>query len=160
MPPTEVGVPKPLERERGYLTAPWYLVGMWSCRLLIMALLVVPSAFAATPISPDVKKIVTFIFTSEANGSAVPRGTGFFVSVQDTENIYVYLVTAAHVLQDEAGKYYPTVWLRINTLKGGAEFARLDLITTAPTAILFVGICLLDLALHRNAPYTSGALHL
>jgi hypothetical protein len=26
--------------------------------------------------------------------------------------------------------------------------------------ILFVGICLLDLALHRNAPYPSEALHL
>ena len=105
--------------------------------MLILIVLILPAlrAFAATPIDPDVKKIVAFIFTSKDNVNATPSGTGFFVSVQDTENpsiIYGYLVTAAHVLQDQAGNYHPRVWLRMNSVKGGTDLIAVDLITGGP----------------------------
>ena len=66
----------------------------------------------------------------DKHGDPVPWGTGLFASVRnevDPATLSSYFVTARHVLHDKAGKLYPRVWLRLNTVAGGAEFAPLDL---------------------------------
>ena len=79
----------------------------------------------ATTIPPDAKNIVTFIFVKDANGQLVPFGTGFFVGVQNEKMNYssnVYLVTSKHVLKDAEGNFHPSIFIRLNTRSGGAEF--------------------------------------
>jgi hypothetical protein len=49
----------------------------------------------------EIRKCVCFIYSKEADGSVMPRGTAFFVSVPRTQGLagnFVYLVTARHVL--------------------------------------------------------------
>lgn len=104
-------------------------------RQMYRAFLAVLLTFVAVPsvavtIPDEVKKVVTFVFVRDAQGNLVPNGTGFFVGVKNEnkpERMNGYLVTARHVLQDGAGRWYPTVWLRLNKLKGDAETVRLDL---------------------------------
>lgn len=100
----------------------------------------------AATIPSEVKETVTFIFrpaqrgdlTFDGSGSLrqaqegepVPNGTGFFVGVKNEKNplaFNTYLVTAKHVLQDQRGQLFSTIWVRLNKLKGGAEFVSLDL---------------------------------
>jgi len=92
----------------------------------------------AAPIPPEVKKIVTFIFLADAQGNLLqdqnknpaPNGTGFFVGVTNDAKTggYGYLVTAKHVLRDAQGKNFPRIYLRLDKLKGNAEFIPLDLV--------------------------------
>jgi hypothetical protein len=105
---------------------------MWSsCVLVVIAFLFTRlTATAATSVPAELQKIVVFIFASDDTVHPEPLGTGFFVSVQDTS---MYLVTSAHVLQEKTtGRYYKTIWLRVNTLQGGVNFSRLDLNAALP----------------------------
>lgn len=105
---------------------------------LLLALLFFAERGLAANIPDDVKKIVAFIFLADKDGKLrvdkhgdhVPYGTGFFAGVKNEVNpatLNGYFVTARHVLHDKAGKLYPRVWLRLNTVAGGAEFVPLDL---------------------------------
>jgi hypothetical protein len=97
------------------------------------------SAIAAA-IPPEVKKAVTFIFPADAQGNILrdaktnipsPYGTGFFVTVANEPprvGGYGYLVTAKHVLKAPDGKDFSRIFLRLNKLKGDAEYVALDLV--------------------------------
>lgn len=106
--------------------------------LLAFALLSSSTLAVSQTIPKEIKKIVTFIFLSDAagnlrrdpkTGNPVPYGTGFFIGVKsdDGKGIYGYLVTAKHVLKDEKGFDLARVFLRLNKLQGDAEFIPLDL---------------------------------
>lgn len=78
----------------------------------------------ATQIPPEIKKVVTFIFIKRADEALIPNGTGFFVGVRkqdNSDNWYVYLVTAKHVLTSKDGGYFPSIYIRLNTHAGDAE---------------------------------------
>jgi hypothetical protein len=106
---------------------------------LIASSLVVQAAALGATIPPDVKKAVTFIFPADSRGNLVrdpksgipmPYGTGFFVFVSNDPpkaGGYGYLVTAKHVLRSPTGQDFSKVYLRLNKLKGDAEFVPLDL---------------------------------
>lgn len=82
-------------------------------------------------IPPDVKKTVVFIFRPTLTpGRYEPNGTGFFVLVKDESNRergHGYLVTARHVLQDQTGKMYQSVAVRLNRIDGKADLIELKL---------------------------------
>lgn len=94
-------------------------------------------AASAAPIPTEVKEVVSFIFFADDFDAGqchppMPNGTGFFVSVQNEVNpagTNVYLVTALHVLKDQAGDIQPVIWVRLNTASGGAEYVPLELLT-------------------------------
>jgi len=100
--------------------------------------LFVQAGFGAT-IPPDVKKAVTFIFPADAQGTVwrdpktnapFPYGTGFFVLVHadvPRVGVYGYLVTAKHVLKATDEKNSSRIYLRLNKLKGDAEYVPLEL---------------------------------
>jgi hypothetical protein len=109
----------------------------------VSSVVLAPTVVAQAIISGDeIKKIVTFIFPPDDHGNLrrdpknnpIPYGTGFFVAVKnDTgkgpgEGSFAYLVTAKHVLKDEHGSDFDRVFLRLDTLKGEADFIPLDLI--------------------------------
>jgi hypothetical protein len=111
--------------------------------LFVSSVVLASTVVAQAIISGDkIKKIVTFIFPPDDHGNLrrdlknnpIPYGTGFFVAVKnDTgkgrgENSFAYLVTAKHVLKDEHGFDFDRVFLRLDTLKGEADFIPLDLI--------------------------------
>lgn len=88
---------------------------------------------AATPIPPDLKKAVTFVFLADASGgllkdddgNPVPYGTGFFVAIPvetDSSRAFLYLVTARHVLEDQQGSVLSQVYLRLDLVGGGVGF--------------------------------------
>jgi hypothetical protein len=85
---------------------------------------------SVSPILPEVKKCVTFIFLRGNDGTFQPNGTGFFLSVKDTKNpelIHVYLATAKHVIQDRDENFYSSIIIRLNTKDGTSEFIELPL---------------------------------
>src|SRR3972149_3685878 len=79
----------------------------------------------ATPIPPEVKSVVTFIFVEGKDQKLVPNGTGFFVGVKNPTNpdqYSVYLVTAKHVLyKPNSTEFMDKVYIRLNKRKGGSE---------------------------------------
>jgi len=114
--------------------------------LLIISLLVSVLPSIAATIPPDIKKAVTFIFLSDAQGNLlrdqktnnpVAYGTGFFVVVKNEngDGLYGYLVTAKHVLKAPDGTDFTRIFLRLNKLKGDAEFIPLDLIQEGHSAV-------------------------
>lgn len=79
----------------------------------------------ATPIPPEVKSVVTFIFVEGKDQKLVPNGTGFFVGVKNATNpgqYSVYMVTAKHVLyKPKSTEFLDKVYIRLNKRKGGSE---------------------------------------
>ena len=110
---------------------------MLRATLLLHLLTILGQAALAATIPPDIKKTVTFIFPSDAKGeilrdakgNPVAYGTGFFVTVNTppSSGTYGYLVTAKHVLKSPEGRYFSRIFLRLNKLKGDAEYVPLDL---------------------------------
>jgi hypothetical protein len=109
-------------------------------RVFITASLFVQHLLSST-IPPEVKKAVTFIYPADAHGDIVrdaktgvpmPYGTGCFVFVANEvlprAGGYGYLVTAKHVLKAPTGEAFSRIYLRLNKLKGDAEFVALDLV--------------------------------
>lgn len=85
----------------------------------------------ATVIPADVKNTVFFIFVKNEKGELLPNGTGFLVSVKgekEPQRLFGYLVTAKHVLKDNNGNFYTSVFIRLNKRDGKAELIefRLD----------------------------------
>lgn len=98
--------------------------------VLIMALSLNSGDASAAKIPPEIKKVVAFIFVPDAQGKPVPNGTGFFVIVKDEkrpERGFGYLVTAKHVLTNEHGSYFDSVYVRLNKKEGDAELVGLEL---------------------------------
>jgi hypothetical protein len=78
----------------------------------------------------EIKKSVLFIYLTDQNGGYIPVGTGFLVGVtleEDRERCAVYLVTAKHVLQDQAGNYLSEIFIRLNTRSGDSVIHRISL---------------------------------
>jgi len=98
----------------------------------------------ATPVPPNVKKIVIFIYTEDAKGSKIPLGTGFFVAVPSLGSNsntygYVYAVTAKHVVFPEnTTGFRPLVYIRLNNKKGGSNYLPIQLIDHGDNKNIFV----------------------
>ena len=99
---------------------------------VIIALVLVASSTNAQSID-DVKKCITFIYLPNSKGELEPKGTAFFIGIDDTlqDLTYVYVVTAKHVLWDEVKKaFVPDAWLRLNKNEGDAAFVRIPMRTS------------------------------
>jgi hypothetical protein len=105
---------------------------------LVCALFIPQEKTMGAPPPMEIAKAVTFIFLADGagnlqlhpqTGGPFANGTGFFVFVENTDGPggYGYLVTAKHVLQDENGKFYSRVYVRVNDKNSGSEFGWLDL---------------------------------
>ena len=79
------------------------------------------SAVAAL-VPSDIKQVVNFIYIKKEDGKLSPNGTGFLVSVKEENTLFVYLVTAKHVLMQD-GKYHPAIFVRQNTKDGTYHLA-------------------------------------
>jgi hypothetical protein len=96
----------------------------------------------AMPVPPEIKSIVAFIFVSGAPGTAVPQGTGFFVTVKDAsspDKMFGYLVTAKHVVQtDDQKAFRPEIFVRLNVVGGDSELAKITLAPDGKNKNVFV----------------------
>jgi len=93
---------------------------------IVLIILFGKEVIIATPIPPEIKSVVAFVFIpGKQSGEAIPYGTAFFVGVKDPKNperFFVYLVTAKHVLRSPDHKsWLPKIFLRLNTKNGGSE---------------------------------------
>lgn len=89
-----------------------------------------PAGEAASSSVPAlVKEVVTFLFLKGEKGAYLPLGTAFFVGIEEEQphRGYGYLVTAKHVLQDPAKRFFPSVFIRLNKKAGGAEIVEIPL---------------------------------
>jgi hypothetical protein len=76
----------------------------------------------------EVRKCVCFVCSEDVRGNIIPRGTAFFVGVnraEGAEGIWIYLVTARHVL-DGVRRTRPdgNLLLRVNAAQAGAVFVQ------------------------------------
>jgi hypothetical protein len=88
----------------------------------------------------QIKKTVSFVYVSTPKGD-VPNGTAFFVLVPDkktTERVFIYLVTAKHVLQKDAATkaLFDAVKLRVNKKDGTSELISIPLVGPNAAQIL------------------------
>lgn len=115
----------------------------WKIATVLVAayLLGVESISLAVQIPSEVKQAVTFIYIEKSDQTAA-NGTGFFVGIPyaaDKNKIFIYLVTAKHVLQDEStGKLLSKVLLRLNTPTGTSKMLPLPLTTAGPRQNVFM----------------------
>jgi len=134
--------------------------------LLIVLMSVAGKAALSATIPSDIKKTVAFIFQADAKGEVmrdakgnpVPCGTGFFVAVQNTPpraGIYGYLVTAKHVLTSPEGRFFSRVFLRLNKLKGDAQYVPLDLAQDGRSIIFTHSDPTVDIAVVPALPQNS-----
>ena len=97
---------------------------------------------SAMKIPSEVKEIVGFVFIESPTGDAIPQGTGFFVGVWDANDKgkgHAYLVTAKHVIEDEAKKrFLPAIYLRLNTNDGRSEIIKIPLSESGPKKNIFI----------------------
>ncbi|MBI5853926.1 MAG: trypsin-like peptidase domain-containing protein [Nitrospirae bacterium] len=103
---------------------------------ILMVLMVLwaflPAAAArAIPVPPDIKKSVVFLFLPNADGKLIPSGTGFLMGVRHPVKkgiVYVYLVTAKHVLQTaDRSAFVPQAYVRLNTKDGRSDVLTISL---------------------------------
>lgn len=97
---------------------------------LLLALPPWPAAGEVSPAVPAlIKEAVTFVFLKGEKGAYLPLGTAFFVGLEEEQphRGYGYLVTAKHVLQDPARRFFPSVFIRLNKRAGGAEIIEIPL---------------------------------
>jgi hypothetical protein len=72
---------------------------------------------------PEAFKLpIIFIAVKDNKGKLNYNGTGFFVSVPlDSAHYWLYLVTAKHVITDEAdNRLYDSIWVRVNGFKNSS----------------------------------------
>lgn len=106
--------------------------------ILLVALLIITITPQAAPILPDIKKIVAFIYYANDNSTNIsPDGTGFLVSINDTNIAFGYLVTAKHVLRPTVNNWLPAVFVRLNRNDGTSEKILLPIIPTGPNKNVF-----------------------
>jgi len=86
----------------------------------------------ATPIPPEIKSVVAFIFVKNEEGKLIANGTGFFVGVKNPSNpdsFSVYLVTAKHVLyKQNTTDFVDMVFVRLNKKEGGSQISVIPII--------------------------------
>lgn len=96
----------------------------------------------AVAIPQEVKKVVAFVYVDNNAGHPQAIGTAFFIAVPSKSNkdaMYVYLVTAKHVLAAQPnGPFRPKVSLRLDKLKGGTQIFDLPLIKDGSQKNVFV----------------------
>ncbi len=71
-------------------------------------------------IADDFRLLTVFLFGDEFKGKEVervPSGTGFLVNILEGDSVFVYVVTAGHVIQD-CSKDSNTVYIRLNGIGG------------------------------------------
>jgi hypothetical protein len=91
-------------------------------RLGILVLLLVAVSSLAEPIPAQAKKTVAFVYFTDDPTNSSPDGTGFFVSVTNTNTIFGYFVTAKHVLRPPPrNEWLPSVYIRINRRDGTSD---------------------------------------
>jgi hypothetical protein len=79
---------------------------------------------------PRIKKVVTSVVVQNPSGNLECPGTGFLVSVVDEtdgERVHGYLVTARHVMCDSENRYYPTIFVTLNKIRGVQEILSIPL---------------------------------
>jgi len=77
------------------------------------------------------KSAIGFVFLVDTNGQpSQPNGTCFFISLKSTNGLFIYLVTAKHVLQDTNGAILPQVAVRLTKTSGGVAFVQFPLTQT------------------------------
>lgn len=109
--------------------------------ILLLALLAIPPASQAAPIPTDIKKVVAFIYYPSDPTNALPDGTGFFVGVPDvnvTNRMFIYLVTARHVVRPSEKNWLPFIFARLNRRDGSSEKIVLPIIPSGPNKNAFV----------------------
>lgn len=78
----------------------------------------------ASPIPPEIKSVVCFVFIEKDN-KLLANGTAFFVAVKDPKNptsARGYLVTARHVLyKPKTKEFFDKVHIRLNKNDGSSE---------------------------------------
>jgi len=122
----------------------------------VIAMAIFRATAIAAPIpSPEIKQVVAFVFVQadkvgrwDNKANWRPHGTAFFVSVGDPKipgRIFVYLVTAKHVLQYQPEpqnralkKWFPTIQLRINTAAGESDFVSASIVPEGETKTVFL----------------------
>jgi hypothetical protein len=83
---------------------------------IIFTSLAVHVGAMAEPIPENVIKCVAYIVKPDIKEN-IPIGTGFFVAhryQEQTDKVYVFLVTARHVLFDDKGQPHPHLLVRMN----------------------------------------------
>ena len=95
----------------------------------------------ASQFPPEIKSVVAFVFVARSAGDLVPWGTAFFVGVPDShhpERSFVYLVTAKHVVMAaDQQSFLPEIYLRLNTLAGGAQTLKTPIVTEGKAKTVF-----------------------
>jgi hypothetical protein len=83
--------------------------------IFLISFIVLSRIVVAQNIPSKYKKTVVFLSTIDGNGKVTPSGTGFFVLVADSPNLFGYLVTAKHVITNKENKMlYPGLQMRFN----------------------------------------------
>lgn len=96
---------------------------------LIVIFLLVGVASPGTKIPEDIKNIVSFVYVQNEKGEIIPNGTAFFVGIplaKDPSKMFMYIVTARHVIEDSNRRQYSRIWLRLNKKRGDPELVRVD----------------------------------
>lgn len=99
------------------------------CLLIALGAGAATGRAAAATVPPMIKDVVTFVFAKGDKGTYLPLGTGFFVGIEEERphRGHGYLITARHVLQDKARRFFPSVFIRLNKKAGGAEIIEIPL---------------------------------
>lgn len=108
---------------------------------LLFALLAIALSLRAAPIPLDVKKTVVFIYRPINPTNAIPDGTGFLVGVpspKDTNDMFIYLVTAKHVLRNQDKSWLPSVSVRVNRRDGTSQQIFVSLVTSGTNKNVFM----------------------
>jgi len=77
---------------------------------------------------------ITFIAVKDVEGKLKYNGTGFIASIPlDSANLWLYLVTAKHVIVDEAdNRLCDTIWVRINSFENSSYVLPIELYGDGP----------------------------
>lgn len=115
----------------------------------LFLLIVILSGSLVAQENADLKKCIAFVFINAANQQLLPNGTGFFVGVNseiDTSELFIYFVTAKHVLRDQKGKFFKEIHLRMNTRSGNTTTLSVPLFTQGQIRFLVPSDSTVDLA--------------
>lgn len=115
----------------------------------------------------QIKKTVSFVYVSTPKGD-MPNGTAFFVLVPhktQTDQVYIYLVTAKHVLQknQSTGELFDSVKLRVNKKDESSELITIPLIGPGAAQIMThtdqsVDIAVIPIVIHSADIYDIKCL--
>lgn len=127
-----------------------------TCALLFLGMIVAVNA-QSQAIPNETKQTVAFVYVPGADGKPTPSGTGFFIEQKTKDNIFIYFVTAGHVLrQGLDGPTRERLWIRLNTKVGGVDYIEVRLAGgNTNTQVFFHPDPTVDLAMIPWAPDTK-----